>query len=516
LLLDASDLGAVLFAPAGFTVAALILSPVRRWPIVLLAAAAAETLLDEVIGGYALRSIAGFVLANLAGPIVGATLVRWRVGRPDIARRRDLTVFLAGAVATGPLVGALIGAATAITEDSGLALGATFLQWWLGDSLGVLLVGSPIVALAASADRRPPGSAEGLGLLAAAAASAYGVYWLTDLPIGFIVLIGVVTAGARCGTQTVTFISLVVAAVAIGSLPAGGPLMAGVDDSLALVLVKLQFMAFAAAGMIVAAEAFERETAIGEGAWQRRTVLELQEALLPPQQMQGSSFKAVGIYRGAISWLKVGGDWYDAVQNRDGTVFVSVGDVVGHGPSTAFVMGSLRFAMSAFAGLGASPAQVLERMDAHSIELDGAFAATVWAASYDPATGELTYSAAGHPPALLKRQGRRWQLLDGGRSVPLGVERLHPRSNSIVRLDGPANLVVYTDGVIEQAGEILDVGLSRLRAALSAVETPDLPRLLKAVSDPSRHQVDDAVILWVELGFDDAALQSRCNSGVHV
>jgi hypothetical protein len=367
------------------------------------------------------------------------------------------------------------------------------------------------VALVASADRRSPRSVEGFGLLAASAAAAYATYWATDLPIGFLLLIGVVTAGARFGTRTVTFVSLLVAAIAIGSLAAGGELMVGIDDSLALVLVKLQFASFAAAGMIVAAEAFERETAVGEAARERRTVVELQGALLPPQEMRGPSFTAVGIYEGASSWLQVGGDWYDVVQHRNERVFISVGDVVGHGPAAVNVMGQLRFAMSAFASLGASPAEVLERMDDHSVELDGALAATVWAASYDPAAGELAYASAGHPPALLKQGGRPWQLLPGGRSLPLGVERSEPRSNAVIRLDGPASLVVYTDGVVERAGEIFDVGLARLRAALSAIEAPDLPHLLQILAGDDRERVDDSVLLWVELGSDQATLRSRCD-----
>jgi serine phosphatase RsbU (regulator of sigma subunit) len=153
--------------------------------------------------------------------------------------------------------------------------------------------------------------------------------------------------------------------------------------------------------------------------------------------------------------------------------------------------------MAAFAGLGASPAEVLDHMDEHSADLDGALATTIWAGSYDPVRGELAYAAAGHPPALLRRGGREWEWLSGGHSVPIGLTRCEPRPGAIIQLDEPATLVVYTDGAVERPGEMLDVGLARLKRALAELEPPDAEVLLRAVTADERS--DDTVVLWVEL-----------------
>ncbi|MGF1597961.1 MAG: PP2C family protein-serine/threonine phosphatase [Acidimicrobiales bacterium] len=493
-LLAVSGLGAVLFVPAGITVAALVLSPIRRWWLILAAAASAEWLLDVWLADYTLPALVGFIVANLLEPVVGASIVRNRVGRPDLSRSRDLAVFLAGAVVVGPACGALIGAAAAQLEDPTLGYGPTLLQWWLGDGLGALVIGAAIVAMVASPDRRPLRSTEGGVLVGGSTVAAVGAYWLTDLPVGFILLMIMVTAGARFGTRAVSIVSAIVVLVAVTSLPATGSLMAGVADPEAMILVKLQIAAFSIAGLVVAAEANARERAVAVVALERQTVVDLQHALLPPSSLAGEVFTAEGAYTAANTRLAVGGDWYDVTELDGDRVFVSVGDVVGHGSDAVVVMGQLRFAMAAFASLDPSPSQVLERLDRRVARLPGALGTTVWAGCYDGSTGVLTYSAAGHPPALLGA-GDQWRWLDDGRSAPLGVGHGTLRPEGRVEAGG-RSLVVFTDGVVERRGEVLDHGLDRLRLALEAGTVSAAATLAQLVPDEN---FDDAVLLRVEL-----------------
>lgn len=494
-LLAVSDLGAVFFAPAGVTVSALLLSPRSRWWVVLLAAAVAEITVDQWLGDAGAWSLAGFALANTTEPLVGATVVRRLAGRPDLARRRELGVFLVGAAIVAPALGAAIGAFTVWRADG--PFGDTFLQWWLGDGLGVVLIGSVILALRSSPDRRSLRTAEGAALVAASAAMSFALFWTTNLPLGFVVLIGVVTAGARFGTRTVTVVSVVVAGIAVASLGVDDVLLQGIDNSTALVLLKLQFAAFSAAGLVVAAEAFERERAVSEARHEHETVEHLQRALLPHRELNGPHFSAVGVYDAAGTRLRVGGDWYDVLSQPHGRVFAAVGDVVGHGTEAVIVMGRLRFAMSAFASLGLAPDALLERMDDFvRLRASGTFT-TVWTASFDPGTGVLAYSSAGHPPALLRTGEGGWQLLEAGRSVPLGVERAEPRPAGSVTLRGPSTLVMYTDGVVERPGEVIDTGIARLRHALEAPLPPGgLESLLRGVTTPGH--TDDAVLLRID------------------
>ena len=132
------------FPAAGVTVAAMLLTPRSRWPWIIAAIIAAQTVLDAAFGLPAL-AIAGFALANAVEPLVGASLaVAWCGQSPDLRRRRDLLIFVASACVLGPLVGAVIGGTvTALTDDE--PVWENLLRWWAGDALGVLVVAAPIL-----------------------------------------------------------------------------------------------------------------------------------------------------------------------------------------------------------------------------------------------------------------------------------------------------------------------------------------------------------------------------------
>jgi integral membrane sensor domain MASE1 len=132
------------FPPAGVTVAAMLLTRRRLWPVIIAAIVLSEVSVDLQHG----LTVAGALMsaaANVTEPLVGASSVRrWCGGPPDLTSRRDLLRFIAGAVTLGPLAGGLIGA-TAITIASGGWWPALWLQWWAGDGIAVLVIGAPIL-----------------------------------------------------------------------------------------------------------------------------------------------------------------------------------------------------------------------------------------------------------------------------------------------------------------------------------------------------------------------------------
>src|SRR4051794_30950266 len=70
LLFEASTAGAVLFPPAGVTLAALVLTDRRRWPWILGTAALVEVVADLTMG-IDPGAVWGFALANTVEPLVG-------------------------------------------------------------------------------------------------------------------------------------------------------------------------------------------------------------------------------------------------------------------------------------------------------------------------------------------------------------------------------------------------------------------------------------------------------------
>ena len=111
----------------------------------------AEIVIDLAHGGGLAASL-GWAVANLAEATLGATLLlrarRWR--RVDLSRRGDLVAFLALPVALTPVLGGLIGAANAELLVAGAEWPEYVLRWWIGDGLGVLVIGGAIIAVARS------------------------------------------------------------------------------------------------------------------------------------------------------------------------------------------------------------------------------------------------------------------------------------------------------------------------------------------------------------------------------
>ena len=64
-------------------------------------------------------------------------------------------------------------------------------------------------------------------------------------------------------------------------------------------------------------------------------------------------------------------------------------------------MGQLRTALAALAQHAESPGELLSRLDGFLARARTTDFATVCYAVLDPATGELEYASAGHPPMLL-------------------------------------------------------------------------------------------------------------------
>jgi signal transduction histidine kinase len=143
--LAAPDAGASFFPPAGLTVAALLLSPRRTWPVFLLAIGIAEFSLDMWSYHLPTSMVIGFTAANTIEPLVGASLTIWAARWWRQTPRGVVLQYFLFAVVAGPFVGGVIGGYTGTVYGHGSFLQNTG-EWWLGDALGVLVVATPIIA----------------------------------------------------------------------------------------------------------------------------------------------------------------------------------------------------------------------------------------------------------------------------------------------------------------------------------------------------------------------------------
>ena len=110
------------------------------------------------------------------------------------------------------------------------------------------------------------------------------------------------------------------------------------------------------------------------------------------------------------------------------------------------------------------PVSVIERTENLARTITGALGATVHYALLDRSDSTVTYTSAGHPPALvIQSDGTAEFLANGRRPVLAAVNDSSPRSATRV-LDPDDVLVIYSDGLIERRGESIDEGLERLRS----------------------------------------------------
>lgn len=256
-LLDASGLGAVLFVPAGVTVGALLSVTRDRWWVVLAAAAGAEIGVDLLMGLDTL-SAAGFAMANVAGPLAGASLARrHRNERLDLHDRRDLWRFVSGAVVAGPVVAAMVGASMdrVLNADPWWA---TAWQWWLGDALGVLLVGGAIIAPHAGPDRVPLRWRPATAVLVAVAVLAIVTSPAGEYPLEFLLLSVIVIAGGIVGVRAAALAALSVAAALAVMILIRDELWFTETLPIGYAVVKAELGLFTLLGYALAAEASNR------------------------------------------------------------------------------------------------------------------------------------------------------------------------------------------------------------------------------------------------------------------
>jgi PAS domain S-box-containing protein len=208
-------------------------------------------------------------------------------------------------------------------------------------------------------------------------------------------------------------------------------------------------------------------------AEEHQIALGLQHALLPRKLVAPAGVSVAARYEAGSTTLEVGGDWYDVLVLPNGSVALTVGDVVGHGLAAAAAMGQLRTALTAFAPYADRPGLVLTRLDAFIAGTGVTDFATVCYGVLDPTTGVFEYASAGHPPILLLSPDGSPRWLSDASSPPLFGDERQLRPQAKVVLEPGSLLVFFTDGLIERRGEQLTDGLDRLMAV--GADLADLP-----------------------------------------
>jgi serine phosphatase RsbU (regulator of sigma subunit) len=173
---------------------------------------------------------------------------------------------------------------------------------------------------------------------------------------------------------------------------------------------------------------------------------EIQQAMLPRAAYQAPGVEAFGMTRPANT---VGGDFYDIVPLPDGRVLLALGDVAGKGSPAALLMALLLAMMRTLVDEGFDGAALMNRLNAQVAKhAPPSRFVTLFIATLDPSTGQLTYVNAGQNPPLLRRaSGAYERLRDGGIALGMSAQATYTAGRAELR-QGDV-IVMYSDGITE-------------------------------------------------------------------
>ncbi|HEU5418901.1 MAG TPA: GAF domain-containing SpoIIE family protein phosphatase [Streptosporangiaceae bacterium] len=195
----------------------------------------------------------------------------------------------------------------------------------------------------------------------------------------------------------------------------------------------------------------------------------------------------------------VGGDWYDIFALPAGPVCAVIGDVAGSGIRAAAIMGRIRSALRAYALETSDPAEILDRLDRMVQHFEPDALATVLCAMIRPGSGQVQLSCAGHLPPVLACPGEPAKPAEVAADLLIGVPGGKPRQLVELELPPGATLCLYTDGLVERRGQVIDEGIEALCSAITTTEPEAACAALMAALVPSSSHTDDMALLLLRL-----------------
>jgi sigma-B regulation protein RsbU (phosphoserine phosphatase) len=156
----------------------------------------------------------------------------------------------------------------------------------------------------------------------------------------------------------------------------------------------------------------------------------------------------------------VGGDYYDCIPLADGRYALVMADVAGKGVPAALLVSSFHAYLSAYLESSVSLVDLTKRLNTviYRASTEERYITAILAL-FNPVTGELESTNAGHTPMYLLRDGGAFHELGKG-GLALGMMDMEfPYETDSVVLGRGDRLLLFTDGVSEAmnaAGTLYD------------------------------------------------------------
>ena len=152
---------------------------------------------------------------------------------------------------------------------------------------------------------------------------------------------------------------------------------------------------------------------------------------------------------------ETGGDYFDFIKTPDDCLCLVIGDVSGHGISSALLMAELRAYLRSFATTCSDVGKILTQTNrALEVDLDEGRFVTLLLICVDPKKRTITYASAGHEPGYILSSSGDVDFVFEATGPPLGVipDTEYPSSEA-PRLESGQSVLLLTDGVFDSLAD---------------------------------------------------------------
>jgi len=150
----------------------------------------------------------------------------------------------------------------------------------------------------------------------------------------------------------------------------------------------------------------------------------------------------------------ISGDFYEFIRLDDGRIGFAQGDVSGHGIHAGLIMSMAKKTLAIYALSGHGPAETLAKVNDSIVDdLGGKIFISLTYAILDPGMGTITWTRAGHNPAMRfnRHTGELNEIKPRGMVVGMkkGAIFRQSLSEEVTQVQAGDVFLVYTDGITE-------------------------------------------------------------------
>jgi serine phosphatase RsbU (regulator of sigma subunit)/AcrR family transcriptional regulator len=216
---------------------------------------------------------------------------------------------------------------------------------------------------------------------------------------------------------------------------------------------------------------------------------ELQQSLVPPRIARVGGGELAG---SVLPSYEVGGDWFDYVENPDGT-WIAIADAVGKGATAGALGGIALAALRAARRSDQSFEEAAQTM--HEVICDVArpeFFVTAIIARWNALYSVFSWINCGHPPPLILHPDDTIEQLSRQPALPLGLfdrERKFVRHQR--RLNDEERLILHSDGITARKTPDGLFGLDGIERAVRGAASRSATAIAKAIQESVMSATDD-------------------------